>query len=268
MNVINKQINESSYRKKMIKLIQASGGELDESRLFVLKPGCIILNLTQETAKGDDIYKTFNIDVNRPAYEQRAEFKSRITYLSFQSEAVHSSDYNKKMAQEYQHLSVHTATQVEFLIAGVSIETCLEFIAHTEAKVARLTSSKTKAMDETLYRLQGTEEEKELQKKLILDFINLKNEFEREHKPRNISTNGTEFTNMLNLCTKVTTFTYTMNLKDYHKLFIGRLSDHGNEQEVQEVCSAMCQQLHEQFPLVIRTPSEYYAMNNGIKYAI
>jgi thymidylate synthase ThyX len=254
------------YQDKMAKLILETGGVLDESGLFVIKPGCSILNMTTDTEKGEQIYSLFNIDTHRPAYEQRAEFKSRITYLSFLSEAQNASDYNQKMAQEYQHLSVHSSTQVEFLIAGVTIETCLEFVAHSEAKVARLTSSKTKAMDETLYRLQGTIEEQEAQKILILDFLKLKKEYENLHHPRSLSPHGTEFTNMLNLCSKVNAFAYSMNLKDFHKLFIGRLSDHGNEQEVQEICVLMCQQLHAQFPLVIRTPEQYYAMNNGVKY--
>lgn len=252
----------------MIKLIIASGGELDDSQTFVIKPGCMILNMTQENAYGIDIYKLFNIDVNRPHYEQRAEFKSRITYLSFPDEPVNSSDYNKKMAQEHQHLSVHSSTQIEFLISGVCIETCLEFVAHSEAKVARLTSSKTKAMDDTLYRLQGTDKEKDFQKKLILDFIELKKKYESSYHPRTLSQHGTEFTNLLNLCSKVNAFTYAMTLKDYHKLFIGRLSEHGNEQEVQEVCRLMCDQLHEQFPLVIKSRDEYYAMNNGAKYSV
>ncbi len=254
-----------TYRDKLARLITAAGGVLDDSGIFVLKPGIAILNMTKEMDTGEQIYNMFNIDMERPAYERRAEFKSRITYLSFQTMAD-ATAYNKKMAQEYQHLSVHTSTQVEFLIAGVTVETCLEFVAHSEAKVARLTSSKTKAMDETLYRLQGTEKEQEVQKAFIMDFMRLKDTLETEVKPRILSANGTEFVNMLNLCTKVNAFTYSMNLKDYHKLFIGRLSEHGNEQEVQEVCAYMCQQLHDLFPLVIRTPAEYYAMNNGEKY--
>lgn len=260
------QNNSILYREKMLQLVKVSGGDVDETGLFVLKPGCIILNMTQETNPGKEIYQKFNIDIARPDYEQRAEFKARMTYLSFPTQSSGSSEYNRKMAREYQHLSVHSSTQIEFLIAGVTIETCLEFVAHGEAKVARLTSSKTKAMDDTLYRLQGTKEEQEIQKKMILQFIDFKQSMEQEHNLRSLSNNGTEFANMFNLCSKVNGFTYSMNLKDYHKLFIGRLSEHGNEQEVQEVCTLMCHLLHEQFPLIIRTPDEYYAMNNGMKY--
>ncbi|WP_419420746.1 FAD-dependent thymidylate synthase [Legionella sp. D16C41] len=254
------------YREKMTKLIKSAGGEIDETGFFVLKPGCMILNMTQETGQGKALYQEFNIDIDRPAYEQRAEFKSRVTYLSFSTQPKDATEYNKKMTQVYQHLSVHTATHIDFLIAGVTIETCLEFVAHTEAKVARLTSSNTKAMDETLYRLQGAAEEQILQKKFILNFIDFKKTFEHEYNLRTLSEKGMEYANMLNLATKVNAFTFSMNLKDYHKLFIGRLSNQGNEQEVQEICTKMCQLLHEQFPLVIKTPKDYYAMNNGVKY--
>jgi hypothetical protein len=261
------KITSKQYHEKMIRLIQISGGQLDNTQLFVLKPGCMILNMTQESTQGAEVYKLFNIDIDKPNYEQRAEFKSRITYLSFPDEAANAREYNEKMAKEYQHLSVHSSTQIEFLIAGVSIETCLEFVSHSEAKVARLTSSKTKAMDDTLYRLQGSPDEIQLQKQLILAFIEMKEKYEQDFKPRSLSSNGTEFVNMLNLCSKVNALTYSMNLKDYHKLFIGRLSNHGNEQEVQEVCTLMCKILHAQFPLVIKTPQEYYDMNNGLKYS-
>lgn len=267
MNTININSTDNLYQHKMTQLILKAGGQLDDTGLFVIKPGCVMLNMTQESHVGKDIYHAFNIDISRPSYEQRAEFKSRITYLSFPETSVNAADYNKKMAQEYQHLSVHSSTYIEFLIAGVTIETCLEFVAHSEAKVARLTSSKTKAMNQTLYRLQGSQAEQMLQKQFILDFLTLKNECRAMHDIRANSPHGTEFTNMLNLCTKVNAFTYTMCLKDYHKLFIGRLSAHGNELEVQEICAMMCNQLHEKFPLVIRTPTEYYAMNNGVKYS-
>lgn len=257
-----------NYREKMAALIVENGGELDDSGRFVVKPGCSILSLSQETDNGSSLYALLNIDTNRPAYEQRAEFKSRLTYLSFLSEPNNGGVYNKKMAQDYQHLSVHSSTYVEFLIAGVSVETCLEFVSHAEAKVARLTSSKTKAMDDTLYRLQGNDKEQQFQKQFIQQFLQFKHSLEAEGRPRDLSSHGTEFTNMLNLCSKVNVFTYCMNLKDYHKLFIGRLSTEGNEQEVQEVCTMMCRQLHEKFPLVIREPNYYYESNNGKKYAI
>jgi len=267
MNSNNAVKSNFSFRDRLKSLIEASGGQLDETGLFVTKPGCQILNLTTETKEAEQLYNLFNIDTDRPLYEQRSEFKSRITYLAFRQQKMNSQDYNQKMAQEFQHLSVHSSTQVEFLIAGVSIETCLEFVAHGEARVARLTSSKTKAMDDTLYRIQGTPEEQEIQKRFTLSFLEMKKDFETQYQPRTKSSDGTELTNMLNLGTKANAFTYSMNLKDYHKLFIGRLSEHGNEKEVQEVCRMMCEELCERFPLVIKTPEQYYQMNNGSKYS-
>lgn len=52
-----------------------------------------------------------------------------------------------------------------------------------------------------------------------------------------------------------------MNIKDLHKLFIGRLSPEGNETEMQEVCSLMCGKLHDMYPDFFLTPQDYYEMN-------
>ncbi len=54
-----------------------------------------------------------------------------------------------------------------------------------------------------------------------------------------------------------------MSIKDLHKLFIGRISPHGNEQEVQEVCSMMCDLLHERYPLIIDKSEDYYKRNTA-----
>ncbi len=57
-----------------------------------------------------------------------------------------------------------------------------------------------------------------------------------------------------------------MSLKDFHRLFIGRLNNAGgNETEVQEVCGLMCEQLNAEYPLVVRTPAEYSGMTNKDK---
>jgi hypothetical protein len=59
------------------------------------------------------------------------------------------------MIKKLKHLSVYAGNDITFLIAGCSIETALEFIAHHESRVARLTSSKTRAMSDTLYSIIG-----------------------------------------------------------------------------------------------------------------
>ena len=72
----------------------------------------------------------------------------------------------------------------------------------------------------------------------------------------------------MNLGCKATALTYTMSLKDFHKLFIGRLPASGNEHEVRDVCGRMCRLLHGRYPLVIRTPEEYAGMAHGEKYKV
>jgi thymidylate synthase ThyX len=192
--------------------------------------------------------------------EQLAEFNSRLAYLSFRGSKACSRDFNYKIARELGHLSVHASMSATFLLAGVSLETSLELVAHHEAHVARLTSSKTKAMSEPLYRLQGTVDQRASQRDAIEKWVKLRSHpvaCQSEEKTASSLSSSLEFDNMLMPGCKATALTYTMNLKDFHKLFTGRLKDQGNETEVQEICMRMCLQLHDCFPLVIRSPDAY-----------
>ena len=250
--------------EKMIALVERAGGIVQE-RLFVVKPGCMILAESQITPEAQGVFDCFNVDTSRPQYEQLAEWNSRLTYLSFPKEKKSADAFNKRMAREFQHLSVHAPWTVTFLLAGVCVETSHELCAHGEARVARLTTSKTKAMNATLYRIQGTPEERECQKAYIRQQLTTREQFEQAHQPR-ATENGNELWNMTNCGSKATVLTYTMSLKDFHKFFIGRLNPAGNELEVQETCRLMCERLHDRYPLVIRTPDEYMGVNNGEKY--
>lgn len=161
-------------------------------------------------------------------------------------------------------------TSVTFLLAGVSLETSMEFIAHKEASVARLTSSKeadgskTSAMNVALFRVQGETARDQIE--FLKDFLALYGSFEIRANPRKNWPNGIEFFNMLKPGNKATALAYTMSLPDFHKLFIGRLAPHGNETEVQEVARRMCEQLHSMYPEVILSPEEYAQLGNGAKY--
>ena len=246
------------YYTKMVSMIQQTGGEVKGQ--YVLSPGCGIIEETTITELGKLIFNEMNIDTDTAEYEQIAEFNGRLTYLSFRDEKKSSVDFNTKMTQELQHLSVYGSISVTFLLVGIALETSLELIAHTEAKVARLTSSATKAMDHPLYVLGGSPEEIEAQKKYLekVDEVS-KTCLKLDDKFR-------ETCNMLKPGTKATALTYTMVLKDYHKLFIGRLPIQGNEVGVREICERMCRQLSFRYPMVIKTPEEYQGKNNGEKY--
>lgn len=244
----------------LIKIIQATGGVVEDD-LFVTRPGIMVESATALTTGASNLFNLLNIPRDLDDYERVGEFHSRLTYMNFQDHALvpNSMHYNERMAKEFGHLSVHASTVVTFIIAGVSLETAMEFVAHGEAKIARLTSSNTKAMDDTLYRLQGSEEERTEQKSLILDFLRLR-------AKHNIRTR--EFRNINNLGSKVTVLSFSMTIKDYHKLFIGRIPIVGNETEVREVSMAMCDVLHSQYPLVIRQVDEYMLMGNAKKYEV
>jgi hypothetical protein len=82
-----------------------------------------------------------------------------------------------------------------FLISGVAIETSLELVAHKEARVARLTSSKTAAMSYPLFRLQG--DDVFPQRRLTEDALELRSKFEQKWNPRKRWGDGNELFNIV-----------------------------------------------------------------------
>lgn len=243
-------------------LIIASGGFVND--IFVEDVGVVITKKSFITDDARAIFDLMNIDTNQQDSQQHAEFNSRITYLSFKDKKSNSEEYNHKMIHEYGHRSVYNDEHVTVLIAGCSIETMLEFIAHNEASVARLTSSKTKSQDQTLYRIQKrnvSEEFQTIQKEIVKRYIS---EVRSMIRPNCDVEN--EIANILNLGNKAVSFTITMSLKDWHKTFIGRISHHGVENEMIEILTKVLSSLTKEYPSFFNTEEEYFEMNNSKKY--
>eukprot|EP01125_Pyxidicula_operculata_P015851 TRINITY_DN5400_c0_g1_i1.p1 TRINITY_DN5400_c0_g1~~TRINITY_DN5400_c0_g1_i1.p1 ORF type:complete len:1269 (+),score=275.17 TRINITY_DN5400_c0_g1_i1:199-3807(+) len=154
--------------------------------------------------------------------------------------------------------------QVTFLLAGISIETSLEFVAHKEARVARLTSSKTNSMNVPLFRVQGIDTW--AQRKYLCEVIKQRVKFENSYQPRKKWDNGSELFNITSPGCKSTAMLYTMSVKDFHKLFIGRMGPDGNENEVREVVRKMASDLHQAYPDHILSPDDYLSLTNNQKY--
>jgi len=146
---------------------------------------------------------------------------------------------------------------VKFELSGLSYETLLELVSHSEATISVLPNGNSSFFTDPVYRVQGTDAEIEWQKNAIRAFIDL--------KQKSLKAYGATLDNF-NLCTTAVSITYTMALSDFHKLFIGRLSNQGNEQEIQELCQKMCRLLHRHFPNIIDKVENYYDMNNSVKY--
>jgi hypothetical protein len=163
------------------------------------------------------------------------------------------------MLNQLKHYSPYASTHVTILVAGCTLETELEFVSHHEFSIARLTSSNTEAMDETLYRIMPDKNDVS-QYNVISAMVDKRaNKSYREYL-------GRELSNQLNLCNKCVAFCMTGSIKDFHKLFIGRMQPTGNETEVREICSMIANILHERYPQVIWSPEKYASLNdNGEK---
>lgn len=249
------------HQQRLRMLIEQTGGQIDG--IFVTKPGC---RLVAHTAIDEEAFPLFAAaGIGEPDkkwgwprhYQMLADLGARLTYLSFRETPDKDNALLRRVAEEMQHLSVFACCHATFLIAGVSVETSMELIAHNEATAARLTTSNTKAMDEPLFRIQGSSLEQIRQKAAITAMLGSRDAGGGMSR---------EFRNICSPGAKATALMYTMNLKDYHKLFIGRIPRAGNEAEVREICSRMCEELHVRFPMVIRSPDEYRRMGNGAKY--
>lgn len=242
----------NSFTQRHEKLIELSGGIVEENK-YVSQSAVVLKSYTKLSEEFLEIIKNMNISQEQEEYLQNAEFCGRITYLSFLDNQVSTPETFPKKMIELGHLSVFNDIEVSFLIAGVSIETMLEFVAHNEGKIARLTSSKTDAQNECLYNI-NLKEEKEF----------LSNLEKNKDKMKEILSN--ERINMLSSGTKAVSFTISMSLKDWHKTLIGRLSKNGVETEMLEVCEKIAKKLKEKYPILILDIEDYYVLNNAKKY--
>jgi adenylate kinase len=233
---------EVRFNSRMAMLIESSGGRIEEGS-FVIEPGVLLLAHTQQL-------------------------------LNHQHEGrVYLDDGNLNHAS--------------FVLAGISLETSLEFIAHHEASIARLTSSKTAAMNAPFYRVQETvggatgaragtvgegadDEESHHHPSNMISYLKLqqmvRTQYEFQEKPMETWQHGIEFFNMTQPGCKATAMVFTMAIKDYHKLFIGRMGESGNENEVRMVVKKMADILHSLYPNQILTSEQYLSLSNGEKY--
>ena len=237
-----------------IKLIELAGGQVEDG-LFVSRPGVCITNCTTLTDRGSEIFNAMNIDDSEPIYRQNAEFNSRITYMSFPEKKQSSKEYNDMMVNKFGHLSVYNDFYATILFAGISVECALELVAHNEGKVARLTSSKTKAQNDPLFVLLGGQD---IERSLIRDVLSVMKKY----------SGAIDYDVFNNLFpgSKAVSLTLNMSLKDWHKTFIGRISETGVEREVRLVMERAALLLGQKFGGLIKTPEEYLQMGNKTKY--
>lgn len=162
--------------------------------------------------------------------------------------------------------SPHPNNILTWVIAGCSIEASMELVAHKEARVARLTTSKTKAMDKPLYRIYGSvhgmQSDTRFQKEIIKQIQTIRTQWSNSQGSKTIPQ---EIFNMFNCGNKCTALVYSMSLTDLHKLFIGRTGYDGNESELRDIIQVMITQAHEKFPEYIWSYSEYLNSSNSAK---
>jgi thymidylate synthase ThyX len=120
-------------------------------------------------------------------------------------------------------------------------------------------------MNIPLFRLQGLNTSD--QRYFMENLIQFHNDFQLTNQPRQKwGQHGNEFYNMTYPASKVTTISYTMTLQDFHHLFIGRINQTSNEQEVIHVAQRMASLLHSKYPQFIQPLQFYLNCKNDVKY--
>lgn len=116
-----------------------------------------------------------------------------------------------------------------FLLAGISVECLVELLAHKEAKVARLTTSKTKAMNHPFFATPSVlshASQKECStvspfvQKWIKSQLALRQTLCSESL---LSEEEKEWIQTTHPGVKAVSLCYTMSLPEFHRLFLGRL---------------------------------------------
>jgi hypothetical protein len=235
-----------NYQEIHKKLIELAGGKVEDG--IVIEPGVTLIAKTSLTDEAKNIFEKMKVN-------SLPDFNSKITYLNFKDKNL------EEIVANLGHLSIYNDTYVTILIAGISVEAELELVAHNEFKIARLTSSRTKAQSEPLFVLpEAFKNEKEKFKKYINDLIQLRKKYFNEPQ------NKDELEAYNYVPYKAVSLTMSGSIKDFHKTMIGRLSDYGVEIEVQNIFKKINEILRKEFPNIIKDVDYYYSLNNDSKY--
>jgi len=237
------------YRARLAQIVVAAGGTVEEGR-YVTRPGVLVVNATAPTTEGIALLDQIGLDADLSPGARVAAFDARITYLHFPAqEARTGAEYLAEVVDVRGHTSVCARGFASVLFAGISLEASLELVANRAGKNARLTSSHTRAMDDTLYRLVGSAAEQAEQRRAIEAFLEWRAGLDAERL------GGRYPRNMLNLGSRATLLHMGMSIEDWRGILQSRLKKEGNESEVREAYALACALLHDRFPHVIRTPA-------------
>ncbi|MNY85767.1 hypothetical protein D3C78_19670 [compost metagenome] len=194
-------------------LITQSGGRVEG--IFVKEHGIMLLSDEKGiTHQAKHLFKEVNINQNQPLTKQLAEFTARLTYLSFPASPNYNPEAFHKRLTVMGHTSPYNLKPIAVLVAGLSIEAVLEIVSGKSNHSGRLTSSDTRAMDDTLYYLP-----KDADRKSVRWSIHAIRFF-RKFLPAELSTLTR---NQLNLANKASAIVVSMTHEEWMQLIDARL---------------------------------------------
>lgn len=238
-------------RTTLAAIIRKAGGVVDEDDRFVTRPGVQIMSVSAPTKAAREIMDLLGHDTDLEPADRLTAFDARVTYLAFPNSGDETGEAYLQRIHGLGHTSIWGRTFASILFAGISVETSMEIVAHPWMKVARLTTSATKAMDDPLFRLFGTQEEVAAQRRTLQSFLESRAQVDRE------AVGGRYAANRLDPGCKATLLHVGATLVEWNWVFGSRLVKVGNEPEVREAFALACVALHQRYPFIIERPREY-----------
>ncbi|EKD92742.1 MAG: hypothetical protein ACD_28C00346G0004 [uncultured bacterium] len=163
----------SSFQEKMVDLVEETGGKVSDER-YIIEPGVMVMSIAGKVSEqAKTLMAKMNINSEQSEAEQLAEFGARLTYLSFPNkpESIEEAETFLNRLKQSNHTSPYRLlgeaqeNLASVLVTG-SLENMIEIMCH-KGRVARLSSSRTNAMSNPLFTLEGPLEQQKLQRRLI-----------------------------------------------------------------------------------------------------
>jgi hypothetical protein len=221
---------------------------------FVQSPGVMGIAETRMLPSAQELLGTFNPKANGSDAAMLAELAARQTYLAVSTGGVETGEYVNRIVNGSGHRSVARAASITHLFTGITVPCVIELIRRG-GEIARLTTSKTKAMDQPFYRVFGEVDEQLWQFSAIDRFKALRGSFGAELNDS--SPDRRELFNLCDLQSKTIPLLHTMNLTQWHTLLKNSFASKGVNPEFRHLLALCADRLCERHPVLFLSRDSY-----------
>ena len=218
-------LDESKQLFLFKNLINLAGGKLERSQI-VTKPGVVMINKTVSTIP-NDISELMKLN----SEYSDTDLNAKITYMD------NKVDLFRKVFCDYEHTSIANNVSVSFLLAGVSINTLLEFCS-SSAKMSRTNTDDAQLHLNSLYAITDRREIKFIEQ----FYRTIREEY------KSVCSDDLELQNRFNLKQQAMACSVSFSLEDW-TWFLKKRFNTKFETELFIVCKEIYKQLRKEFDI-------------------